>query len=406
MDSSLQAAHEHRTAADGYTTAGRLIDARDEYLKAAKAFEQCKSNHTSTKTTLAKACTNAAKELERRITKLQKEGKDPALPQRSDSASPDGPSRQSYVTQTALPSASMRFMDSNNNNVDESFMVLGQRSDPGDAFNKFWKIMEGMLDNLSQPVAFTTAPLGTEPNLRDIPRHGSSSSDTDRDDPLMTKLSKKLGLGSEPGWEQSLIEETEEVLADEGNDLSESFCLIPPGPGPSVSALSRENASLRQEMEEMQKRLAATERVLQLRKEQDQQLRDSIVLARQQAQRVMGTSLMVPRTTGQQPVDLNALNLNLPAAPVTALNAGREREAQHLRRIRELEEELRVVRRDNEKQKEMITRFRERWGKLKESAKRKKDAKAAAQTPKMGLGGRIEEDPEAERELDEACKRP
>lgn len=64
----------------------------------------------------------------------------------------------------------------------------------------------------------------------------------------------------------------------------------------------------------------------------------------------MGTSLMVPRTTGQQPVDLNALNLNLPAAPVTALNAGREREAQHLRRIRELEEELRVVRRDNEKQ--------------------------------------------------------
>lgn len=35
-------------------------------------------------------------------------------------------------------------------------------------------------------------------------------------------------------------------------------------------------------MEEMQKRLAATERVLQLRKEQDQQLRDSIVLARQQ----------------------------------------------------------------------------------------------------------------------------
>lgn len=63
--------------------------------------------------------------------------------------------------------------------------------------------MEGMLDNLSQPVAFTTAPLGTEPNLRDIPRHGSSSSDTDRDDPLMTKLSKKLGLGSEPGWGDS-----------------------------------------------------------------------------------------------------------------------------------------------------------------------------------------------------------
>lgn len=32
----------------------------------------------------------------------------------------------------------------------------------------------------------------------------------------------------------------------------------------------------------MQKRLAVAERVMQLRKEQDQQLRDSIVLARQQ----------------------------------------------------------------------------------------------------------------------------
>ena len=43
----------------------------------------------------------------------------------------------------------------------------------------------------------------------------------------------------------------------------------------------------------------------------------------------------------------------------------------------------------------MIVRFRERWEKLKESAKRKKEAKAAAETTNV-VGQRIEEEPEAE----------
>ena len=46
-------------------------------------------------------------------------------------------------------------------------------------------------------------------------------------------------------------------------------------------------------------------------------------------------------------------------------------------------------------QKAMIVRFRERWEKLKESAKRKKEAKAAAETTNV-VGQRIEEDHEAE----------
>lgn len=67
----------------------------------------------------------------------------------------------------------------------------------------------------------------------------------------------------------------------------------------------------------------------------------------------MGTSTVITRQSGQQPVvDLSALNINLPAvpAPVTALNVGRDREAQLLSRIRELEEDVRVVRMENEKQ--------------------------------------------------------
>lgn len=48
----------------------------------------------------------------------------------------------------------------------------------------------------------------------------------------------------------------------------------------------------------------------------------------------------------------------------------------------------------------MITKFRERWEKLKESAKRKKEAKVAAEGPASGVRDRIVEEPEAEEELD------
>ena len=44
----------------------------------------------------------------------------------------------------------------------------------------------------------------------------------------------------------------------------------------------------------------------------------------------------------------------------------------------------------------MITKFRERWEKLKESAKRKRDAKAAVQAEDSAVRGRIDEDPEGE----------
>lgn len=64
-----------------------------------------------------------------------------------------------------------------------------------------------------------------------------------------------------------------------GDELSESFFVIPSGSDPSPLVLKKENAALKLEVDSMKKRLDATERVLQLRKEQDLQLRDSIFQA-------------------------------------------------------------------------------------------------------------------------------
>jgi len=69
---------------------------------------------------------------------------------------------------------------------------------------------------------------------------------------------------------------------------------------------------------------------------------DSINL---QAQRALGGSALLPRPT--PPVDFSTLNMNIPAVPIPGINTGRE--AQYAKHVKELEEELRLMRVENEK---------------------------------------------------------
>ena len=125
--------------------------------------------------------------------------------------------------------------------------------------------------------------------------------------------------------------------------------------------------------------------------------------------------MIAPRSGG---LDLGGLNSNLPLVTIPGINSTRE--AQYARRIKELEDEFRALRAENEKnvcfhstrrtlsesgchQKAMIVKFRERWDKLKESAKRKKEAKMSAEATTTGAREKIVEEPEAEEELDQAA---
>ena len=47
------------------------------------------------------------------------------------------------------------------------------------------------------------------------------------------------------------------------------------------------------------------------------------------------------------PLDFSSLNINVPAVPIPGINTGRE--AQYARRVKELEDELRLMRGENEK---------------------------------------------------------
>ena len=63
------------------------------------------------------------------------------------------------------------------------------------------------------------------------------------------------------------------------DEMSDSFYLVPTDSGLSQAALKRENVKLKTETESMRQRLETMERAIQLRKEQDMQLRDSIFQA-------------------------------------------------------------------------------------------------------------------------------
>ncbi|KAJ7063096.1 hypothetical protein C8F01DRAFT_1131511 [Mycena amicta] len=375
----LNAAHEHGAAAEEYLSQGLLIPAAEEHFKAAEAYQKAleRSSDESTKRTLRmleNEHKKAAKDLQRKIEQLKIEGKDPTKPVAQSSRSSHSPA----VPRSAPSPPPSRPMSDSQGTVDESFMLLGgQRSDPGDAFNQFWNIMQGMLDNLSQPVAFATAPLGTpelqsgtRPSRETFSRQdGNLSSDTDIEEPMVARFARRLGMSGDSRRSLSSLkpkvapapEPDPDDDFEEGDHLTESFFLIPSDSESAPTSLKQDNAALKLQIESLNKRLETAERSLQLRKEQDAQLRDSIFLATKEAQRAMGQSILLPSSSIIR--------------EIPGFKTGRE--AQYARRVKELEDELRALRTENDKQQAMIARYQEKWTKLKESAKRRKAAAAA-----------------------------
>ena len=163
----------------------------------------------------------AGKELQRKIEALRGENKDPSLPQKPLPLPPvaNVDAVRQLPQPVPSPPPSGRRMTDSQNAGEESFMLLGhrvrrslslvaqrttigifpQQSDPGDAFNQFWKILEGMLENLSQPVAFATAPLAVgelQPTSAEaLQRNGSVSSDTDLEEPMVRRITRRIGIG-------------------------------------------------------------------------------------------------------------------------------------------------------------------------------------------------------------------
>ncbi|KAI5123276.1 hypothetical protein M0805_009298 [Coniferiporia weirii] len=399
--SSLDQGHEHANNASDYYARGLLILAAEEHYKAAEAFQTCVDQSTDehTKNTLRKLCTHhnaVGKDLLRRIEKLKEEGKDPSLPQLSQNSR--SVSKISEAGTLPHVSSRGRNLESSTNTFDESFMVLNQQTESsGDdsPFDLFWKVTGEIMVNLSQPMSFQTAAMAA---LDAVESRSASTRTEDAPLPGNPAASLKNSTGRNGSLGMSVRRPTRSGLDDfdfdeDEYDSLDDFCLVSSTSEDSVAMtrLKTENSQLKVKLDAMEKQMASVRKQITLRNEQDQHLRDNIMLARKEAQRAMAASASLTNPSMQSMMNMTGLHLN---GPQTA--GGRDREAQLLRRVRELEEEVRTVRIENDKQKAMIVKFRERWERLKESAKRKKSAKAAGQSDTSSVRERIDEDPEAE----------
>lgn len=150
--------------------------------------------------------------------------------------------------------------------------------------------------------------------------------------------------------------------------MDESFYVIPSVASPSMKALQSENATLKLELQSTKTKLGHAEKAIKIRQEQERVLRDSIISVRRevtasffwesslmsfQAHRAMSSSAV-----GGRQASLAALESTFPifsqALPegspqITPAPHALEREAQYMRRIRDLEEEIRLSRVENEK---------------------------------------------------------
>ncbi|KAJ3413642.1 hypothetical protein HDV05_007710, partial [Chytridiales sp. JEL 0842] len=130
----------------------------------------------------------------------------------------DGATMSDHQSPATVPvvslDASVNSGNSLYNSIDNSYLVLGEKNngvqqddEPEDPFNKFWEVVENLVQKISGPVAFTTAPLNTtgkpsSSELRDEPAEGPGAQQSTIPIPRMASLPSSTGgptLSTAPG---------------------------------------------------------------------------------------------------------------------------------------------------------------------------------------------------------------
>lgn len=157
--------------------------------------------------------------------------------------------------------------------------------------------------NLSQPMTFQTAlaALDAVENRSTSMQQSSSSRSALAES---TKQSSKARNGTSSKSRHTSKEDDDFAFDDEGKpsvafraftleahtcaqteyDSSDSFCLVPSSSDTAneTARLKKENTSLKNQLEAMEKQMTSVKKQISIRNEQDQQLRDNIILARKE----------------------------------------------------------------------------------------------------------------------------
>ncbi|KAJ3144626.1 hypothetical protein HDU89_008131 [Geranomyces variabilis] len=320
--------------------------------------------------------------------------------------------------------------------ADSSYSVVAKapEEDPEDPFNKFWEAVENLVDKITGPVAFATAPIGNSPQVSEPPPKHASGDPAERSHAnlnaslrstqmlnsyLVVNPNASYSGNAHAGPSYSAMGSTANaygrpvfynggVVVSEndgpgvvGSIESNYFGQAPggllrkdfeggggrrPGARNSFSGfdssagalhdaagmsqqrlplptsktneeLIMENHHLKQTLNALTHRMALLERTT----EENNLLRSSIIQFRQdvkkqvsRGRRGMGVSMISGRDGGRE--------------------SGRERERELEAKVAKLEQELLAVRDEGQRMTTAMNKYKERWDRLKESAKRKKEA--------------------------------
>ncbi|KAI9495769.1 hypothetical protein BDB00DRAFT_192564 [Zychaea mexicana] len=227
--------------------------------------------------------------------------------------------------------------------------------DDSDPFNKFWEVVETLVDKLSNPVAFASAPLNENDNPTPAwHQQQQQQQEEEEDDGMAAKMVESYFFVPEPI----------QGGADGGGIVAGGATS---GVAVRNHVYAAENEQLKKKIEQLVRRVHTLEKTA----EESNMLKSSILQFRndvqKQAKRIMQSQDYSHMRASSSAALMAASSNTAPYSSYMRPSSG-----DLVARVKELEDENRQLRMQSEKQQALMNKYRERWEKLKESAKKRR----------------------------------
>ncbi|ORX34547.1 hypothetical protein BD324DRAFT_636344 [Kockovaella imperatae] len=287
---------------------------------------------------------------------------------------------------------------------DESYLNLGAVPDTMDPFSRFWGMLDNMLDNISNPVAFATAAVdldletGKEQDYENVPHERGAKEAVE---PRVRKSSSKASLKQNADTAMTdsfyVVPKNGRVAESssrrgEASEESRTSRASPPIKTPEELAL--ENESLRASLDALAvhaQQLDRTNKALRAQHEgRERLMRSAVAGVRREAQKAKhGQDLIRSQL-------LASVSVPRPTSGMTSSEAEGESSTSAMRsRIRELEAELEAANVENDRKQAQIDKYKDRFERIRVKAGAKKEAKAKLEAsgtkPQSGREGDLDE---------------
>ncbi|KAG0187963.1 hypothetical protein DFQ28_005622 [Apophysomyces sp. BC1034] len=286
--------------------------------------------------------------------------------------------------------------------IGDSYALLTENDDEDDSdpFNKFWDVVETLVEKLSNPVAFASAPLNENDNPTPAWTYEAAA---DRGDDIGDNDEEENSSMNHRKDSYAMMESYFVVPEQDALDITRTISGAGDEEKRTWQDYVLENEQLKKRIDQLLRKLQAMEKVCLLcacqpgvltrstkAAEESNVLKTSIIQFRndvqKQAKRIMqnhDSSMRSSAALGSSGTHTihNSYIRHPSNGNVTEMSKYRRWSDRVVSvaycsllvaRLKELEEENRQLRSHNEKQQVLMNKYRERWEKLKESAKKRR----------------------------------